>query len=85
MAVLSMFLYVLFKFSIKKGERASINYPVIIGYKGKVNWDSSFPNGTPRKKLDSTRFTKVGWKPSVSLEKGIIDTYDEYKLSLGEI
>lgn len=56
----------------------------IIGYKGKVNWDSSFPNGTPRKKLDSTRFTKVGWKPSVSLEKGIIDTYDEYKLSLGE-
>jgi len=57
----------------------------IIGYKGKVNWDSSFPNGTPRKKLDSTRFTKVGWKPSVSLEKGIIDTYDEYKLSLGEI
>lgn len=53
----------------------------IIGYKGKINWDSSFPNGTPRKKLDSTRFTKVGWKPSVSLEKGIIDTYDEYKLS----
>ena len=57
----------------------------IIGYKGKVNWDSSFPNGTPRKKLDSTRFTKVGWKPSVSLEKGIINTYNEYKLSLGEI
>jgi len=57
----------------------------IIGYKEKVNWDSSFPNGTPRKKLDSTRFTKIGWKPSVSLEKGIIDTYNEYKLSLGEI
>jgi len=57
----------------------------IIGYKGKVNWDSSFPNGTPRKKLDSTRFNNIGLKPCVSLEKGIIDTYDEYKLSLGEI
>ena len=56
----------------------------IIGYKGKVIWDKTYPNGTPRKKLDSTRFTSLGWKPKINLKKGIIETYEKFKLTSGE-
>ena len=56
----------------------------IIGYKGKVIWDKTYPNGTPRKKLDSTRFTSLGWKPTIDLKKGIIETYEKFKLTSGE-
>jgi len=56
----------------------------IIGYKGKVIWDTTFPNGTPRKKLDSSRFNSLGWKPRIDLEKGIKDTYTKFKSSLSD-
>jgi len=41
------------------------------GYSGSINWDSSKPDGTPRKVLDITRITKLGWKPDISLDFGI--------------
>ncbi|KGG12109.1 MULTISPECIES: GDP-L-fucose synthase family protein [Prochlorococcus] len=41
------------------------------GYKGEIDWDRSKPDGTPRKILDSSRFQKLGWKPTISLEEGI--------------
>ena len=47
----------------------------IVDFKGEVLWDDSKPNGTPRKLLDSTRINDLGWKPKISLEEGIQDTY----------
>ena len=47
----------------------------VVDFKGEVLWDDSKPNGTPRKLLDSTRINELGWKPKISLEKGIQETY----------
>jgi GDP-L-fucose synthase len=41
------------------------------GYEGKVIWDSSKPDGTPRKLLDVSKLKSLGWKPSITLEEGI--------------
>ena len=47
-------------------------------YEGKVEWDSSKPDGTPRKLLDVSRMTQLGWKAKISLEEGIKRTYRDY-------
>lgn len=47
----------------------------ITGYKGKIVWDKSKPDGTPRKLLNIERLKKLGWKPKINLDKGILDTY----------
>ena len=46
-----------------------------VGFAGTIRWDSSKPDGTPRKLLDVTRIAKLGWKPSISVEEGIASTY----------
>jgi GDP-L-fucose synthase len=50
----------------------------VVGYPGSTMFDSSKPDGTPRKFLDSGRITKLGWKPKVSLEDGIKLEYNWY-------
>jgi GDP-L-fucose synthase len=50
----------------------------IVGFEGTIEWDSSKPDGTPRKLLDVSRIHALGWKASISLEKGIRETYDWY-------
>ncbi len=47
----------------------------IVGYSGKVTFDTSKPDGTPRKLLDVSRLTKAGWNAKTGLEDGIIKTY----------
>ncbi len=47
-----------------------------VGYKGKIKYDSSKPDGTPKKLLDVTRLHNLGWKHSTSLEDGINKTYE---------
>jgi len=42
-----------------------------VGYKGEIIWDSSKPDGTPRKLMDSSRLHNLGWKPLISLEDGV--------------
>jgi len=42
-----------------------------VGYEGKIIWDSSKPDGTPRKLLDVSKLNSLGWKPSITLEEGI--------------
>jgi GDP-L-fucose synthase len=42
-----------------------------VGYEGKINWDKTKPDGTPRKLLDVSKLTSLGWKPKISLEEGI--------------
>ena len=51
----------------------------IVGYKGKIIWDTSKPNGTPRKHLDLTKINKLGWNPRYSLKDGLQITYDDFK------
>lgn len=50
----------------------------IVGYKGEIEFDSSKPDGTPRKLLDSSRMRRLGWEPKISLERGIQQTYQWY-------
>jgi GDP-L-fucose synthase len=42
-----------------------------VGYEGKIIWDSTKPDGTPRKLLDVSKLKSLGWKPAISLEEGI--------------
>lgn len=49
----------------------------ITGFIGKINWDSSKPDGTPRKLMDVSRLNKAGWKASISLEDGIRQVYKD--------
>jgi GDP-L-fucose synthase len=48
----------------------------ITGFTGEINWDSSKPDGTPRKLLDVSRIKELGWRPLVPLSEGIRRTYD---------
>lgn len=48
-------------------------------FKGKIVWDNTKPDGTPRKVLDSTRMRNLGWEPKISLEQGISDTVNWYR------
>jgi GDP-L-fucose synthase len=50
----------------------------IVGFDGKIEWDSSKPDGTPRKLLDVSRMKNLGWSPTISLEDGIARTYKWY-------
>jgi GDP-L-fucose synthase len=50
----------------------------IVGYEGAVSWDTSMPDGTPRKLLDISRLTQLGWHPKISLLHGIKSTYEWY-------
>ncbi|WP_299098993.1 GDP-L-fucose synthase [uncultured Winogradskyella sp.] len=51
----------------------------IVGHNGVINWDSSKPDGTPRKLMDSSKLQSLGWLPKYSLDKGIRDTYAWFK------
>jgi len=48
----------------------------VVGFPGEIEWDASKPDGTPRKLLDTSRLTKLGWTPSISLEQGLKSTYE---------
>ena len=51
----------------------------IVGFCGEIKWNSSMPDGTPRKLLDITKITKTGWTPELSLSEGIKKVYEWYK------
>lgn len=50
----------------------------IVGYDGKIRWDTSKPNGTPRKLLDVSKVTNLGWSYKVELEEGIRLSYEDF-------
>lgn len=52
------------------------------GYTGEIIWDSSKPDGTPRKVLDITKVKSLGWEPRISLEQGIASTVDWYQSNM---
>ena len=62
--------------SIKDLAKLISNY---VGYKGKIIWDESKPDGTPRKKLETSRLYNLGWLPKIDLKRGIKATIEDYK------
>ena len=50
----------------------------VIDFKGTINFDSSKPDGSPRKLLNSERINKLGFKPKIDLKEGLIETYQDY-------
>jgi GDP-L-fucose synthase len=50
----------------------------IVGFEGEIVWDTSKPDGTPRKLMDSSRLFALGWRPQVDLETGIRIAYEDF-------
>jgi GDP-L-fucose synthase len=50
----------------------------VVGFKGKIIYDSSKPDGTPRKLMDVSRINNLGWKAKTDLKSGIQKTYQWY-------
>jgi len=50
----------------------------VVGYKGTIRWDASRPNGTPRKLLDVSKATQLGWTYKTELKDGIRMAYEDY-------
>jgi GDP-L-fucose synthase len=48
----------------------------VTGFKGRLSFDTSKPDGTPRKLMDVNRLARMGWEYTITLEDGIRDTYD---------
>ena len=56
----------------------AIMFKNVLNFKGDIIFDDSKPDGTPRKLLDVSKLTNLGWKYSIELEDGIISTYNDY-------
>jgi len=70
--------------NVGSGEDLSIKklaekVAAVAGFAGKIEWDSSRPDGTPRKVLDISRIKALGWKPTITLDEGIASTIAWYK------
>jgi GDP-L-fucose synthase len=50
----------------------------VVGFQGQIEWDTSKPDGTPRKLMDSSRLHKLGWEPSIELREGISKAYEDF-------
>ncbi|HEY5184722.1 MAG TPA: GDP-L-fucose synthase [Actinomycetes bacterium] len=51
----------------------------VVGYEGATVWDTSMPDGTPRKLLDVSRLKALGWSPSIGLREGIVSTVADFR------
>jgi GDP-L-fucose synthase len=49
-----------------------------VGYQGQITFDTSKPDGTPRKLMDSSRLQKMGWQAKVSLKDGLKIAYEDF-------
>jgi len=49
-----------------------------VGYEGEIVFDSSKPDGTPRKLVDATKILGLGWQPGIALREGVMTTYQWY-------
>ena len=75
--------------NIGSGEEVSIKelgflLKEIIDYKGEIEFDSSKPDGNPRKLLDSSIINSLGWESTINLQEGLIRTYSWYKENILE-
>ncbi|PHU11105.1 putative GDP-L-fucose synthase 2 [Capsicum chinense] len=56
----------------------------VVGFKGELVWDTSKPDGTPRKLMDNSKIAGLGWTPKISLRDGLVDTYKWYVENYGK-
>ena len=71
-------------FNIGSGEEVTIKQLAkivskIAKYSGKIIWDTTYPNGTPRKILDISKLKKTGFRNKIDLHKGIKDIYESVR------
>ena len=50
----------------------------VVGFRGKIEYDTSRPDGTPRKLLDSSRLAAMGWKANLPLREGLAKAYSDF-------
>jgi GDP-L-fucose synthase len=60
-------------------KELAVKVAMAAGFTGKIEWDSSKPDGTPRKVLDVSRMKALGWEPTITLDEGIASTIAWYK------
>jgi GDP-L-fucose synthase len=70
--------------NVGTGEEVSIaelarKISQVVGYAGRLVFDKSKPDGIPRKLLNSSRILGLGWRPSISLDRGLAQTFDWYR------
>lgn len=51
----------------------------VVGYRGEIGWDTTKPDGTPRKLLDISRLSALGWRPRIALRDGIAQVYAQWR------
>ena len=54
------------------------NIKIVVGFKGEINFDSSKPDGSPRKLIDSSRLNSFGWSPKITLKDGLTKNYKAF-------
>jgi GDP-L-fucose synthase len=54
----------------------------VVGYSGRIAWDTSKPDGTPRKLMDNSRILGLGWRPGIDLETGVRLAYEDFVRTL---
>jgi len=59
-------------------EDLSILMKKVTEFEGEICFDTTKPDGPPRKLLDSSKLSAMGWQPSIDLEKGLVQTYDHF-------
>ncbi|XP_020575082.1 probable GDP-L-fucose synthase 1 [Phalaenopsis equestris] len=57
---------------------------VVVGFEGELVWDSTKPDGTPRKLMDNSMLAAMGWEPKIELKEGLIETYRWYLENVGK-
>ena len=55
-----------------------------IGFKGEIIWNTSKPDGTPKKQLNTARLRRIGWSASIELKEGLKSTVDNYRDHIDE-
>lgn len=61
------------------------NIQKVVGHQGEIEWDTTKPDGTPRKWMDSSLLRAMGWSPEIGLEEGIHDTYKWFQQNINQI
>ena len=56
----------------------------VVGFEGELAWDTTKPDGTPRRLLDVTKLRSLGWKPAISLRDGIARTYEWFRANYAQ-
>jgi GDP-L-fucose synthase len=60
-------------------QELAVMIVAVVGYEGEIVFDTTRPDGTPRKLLDTSKINKLGWKESIKLKDGILRTINEFK------